>query len=171
MIYGPLTIGQILSPSTDVMVKVAGLMENIKETKQEVFGIGFCAEYSHNEEFKKANLKFETRKQTDPLDRIFNSLFQDDKVATWSLHINTQKYFLSPTHTISFNECEAWKNELKEDRDVIIHSFEQVEANSLDCEYKGALSFKLLVDYLHVSKDSKTFYFNRSLAYKWARLN
>jgi hypothetical protein len=156
--YTPLKIGDIISPSDDVLDKV---WLALRQSAKENLAHGLICEYTHNEAFVRAGLAYEETFTTNVYDRIVDGIWQDDKLAMMNVYGS-----VSTTHTISAREVEAWSRQ----DDVIIHSFEELEQNEMRYLYRGAISFKLLCQHelLRPSNFDSTFFFSRQAAYKFA---
>ena len=157
-----LKIGDIITPPKE-------LIESLSHLRRERsnFYYGLLCQYAHDISLMEAGIEFETNPDEKGWwDRMIAGIKHDDKAALRGYNgINT----CATTHTIGVTEYKPWCDEIKEGRELVIHSFSQMNnIGSYDFRYEGALAFSRIE--AAASRFDSTRCFNRNYAYKTARL-
>jgi hypothetical protein len=136
----------------------------LNEERKGRWRLGLAVEYEHSMELIRRGVPFEPSFGKANYDRIVNGILEDDKAATW--FCQGGKLILSGTHTIAWDEHVCWSNIVKDGGDVLIHSFEYTSPSHQEVKYKGAISFKKLLNApgrpIKTGKDA--YYFDRRAA-------
>lgn len=171
----PLLSGQILSASEAVLERLTDTAADVMTSQdKENLLRGLVAEYIHDEAFANAGIFFHKPIMSATYDRLVDEMYQDDKLA-----LNLPGGGLASTHTISVREKDHWDSLIAEGKEVIIHSF--IEMNEpFIVKYIGAISYTVLSQLIdkndgkpvvRESKYDSSFCFNRRTAYTYALIN
>lgn len=133
MRYTPFKYNQVIQFTNEDIMSAF----NEFDDKRDILFLGYLVQYMHDKALQKIGIPFDLGDKMGPYDRIINGYLQDDKVATFL----TKTGELSKYHTISHSEKLRYDREVKEGKDVLLHSFEFTSLECTAVRYKGAISW------------------------------